>query len=418
MALVAWAIYDDTGAPRTGALGLITLVDYRDRSGNPRVQPTLLDLGGGSYGILPTATDELVGTCYLVDFGVGSNPRRVSGAITNGQPPFSVWHLEDATGALWTGAAPTIQAGNYASASGPLTSPGVVTVASTTYLFSVTPTTADATAGVSFRADSAAGAEPAYVQDVLNLAAVSPSPPPAPTADVTPENPPTPAADEARLISVSGDRDPHIDNGVQEVDVRLALQRGLAQYLRRLSLNALGGRRVRLRRVREEWSEPEENAEYPSAAVTLSGPGTYAPRALTPALNPKQRLPPPDNRYLIIPSEFNSNLAVEVWTTDPEERTALVQMLEAAFNPVPWRSGFVLELPFYFNVRATYVLKELSIPDDADDALRRYRRAIFTLDASAPLVTLFSFPNARPRFDLQAVGTDIDVSVVGSTSAS
>lgn len=213
---------------------------------------------------------------------------------------------------------------------------------------------------------------------------------------------------KTRLITKSSG-DPHIDNGRQETDVRLALTRGLAEYMELLSYDALGGRRVRFKTVHEEWAEPEENAAYPSAAITLQGPGVYEARALQPVLNPKQRLPPPDGRYLVIPAEYSTNLAVEVWATDPEERTALIQMLESAFNPVYWRFGFVLELPHYFNVRATFALKELTIPDDAEDALRRYRRAIFTLTAQAPLVTLYSFPDAKPLFELSSVGSDIDV---------
>lgn len=201
----------------------------------------------------------------------------------------------------------------------------------------------------------------------------------------------------------------HVDNGVQDTDVRLGVQRGLAEYIERLSYDALGGRKVRFAAVHEEWAEPEEGAAYPSAVVLLRGPGIYAPRSFTPVLNPQQRLPPPDGRYLVIPAEFTQDLTVEIWATDPMERTALVQMCETAFNPVYWRYGFVLELPHYFNVRATYTLKDVTIPDSEDDALRRYRRAIFTLTAEAPLVTLFSFPDARPLFELRAVGPDVIV---------
>jgi len=209
---------------------------------------------------------------------------------------------------------------------------------------------------------------------------------------------------------------PHIDNGVQETDIRLALQRGLAEYLEQLSYSCQNGRTVRFAQVTEEWAEPEENAKYPAAAIYTQGPGVYEARALNPALNPKQRLPPPDNRYLIIPSEYTANLVIECFSTDNEERTAIIQMMESALNPSFWRSGFVLELPHYFNIRATYVLKESTIPDDAEDALSRRRRVLFNLTAQGPLVTLFSFPDAKPRHVLESVGPDIDVVVTTSTS--
>lgn len=221
----------------------------------------------------------------------------------------------------------------------------------------------------------------------------------------SPPNPPV----RTRLIRApSGDK--HIDNGNEECDIRLALTRGLAEYLESLPpVNAPGGRSIKLLQVHDEWAEPEETASYPAAACYMEGPGTYLPRALTPALNEKQRLPPPDNRYLIIPTEFQTTVKLELWCTDPEERTAFCRMLEKALNPVYWRSGFVLELPHYFNIRATYILEELSIPDDAEDALRRYRRAIFSLTAQGPLVTLFSFPDMRPTFELRDAGENVDV---------
>lgn len=233
-------------------------------------------------------------------------------------------------------------------------------------------------------------------------------------------NPPAqasyPPGPPGRTRLITAPTTPHIDSGVQETDARLALTRGLAEYLEQLRYAAVGGRVVRFKAVHEEWAEPEENAAYPSAAVYLQGSGAYEPRALTPALNPEQRLPPPDGRYLIIPAEYSVDVAVELWATDPEERTALIQMLEAAFNPVPWRFGFVLELPHYFNVRSTFTLSGMSIPDDGEDAIRRYRRALFTLHAQVPLITLFSFPDAKPMFDLQAVGTDISVVEALATS--
>lgn len=224
------------------------------------------------------------------------------------------------------------------------------------------------------------------------------------TVAVTVPSPPV----RTRLISKpSGDL--HIDSGNQETDIRLALTRGLAEYMSTLSRKVPGGREVAFKAVHDEWAEPEENAVYPSAAVYLTGPGTYQPRALSPAINPNQRLPPPDNRYLVIPVEYQVDAAVELWATDPEERTALIQMLETGFNPVYWRSGFVLELPHYFNIRATFIATELNIPDDAEDAIRRYRRAIFTVQCQGPLVTLFSFPDMRPAFELKAVGENVNV---------
>jgi hypothetical protein len=197
----------------------------------------------------------------------------------------------------------------------------------------------------------------------------------------------------------------------QECDARLALCRGLAEFMSSLSVNAVGGRKVRFKDVHEEWAEPEESASYPSARIGLKGPGTYEARSLTPTLDPAERIPLPDGRYCLVMADFTATLGVEVWANDPEERSALIILLERAFLPNSNKYGFDLQLPYYFNARATYAMQELVVDDDGDLALRRYRIATFMLTARIPLIALFSFPDARPFFDLQAVGTGADVLV-------
>lgn len=161
--MVAWVVYDADGAPKTGASP--TFVDYRDRSSNTRTQPTIIELGGGQYAFLPSDADEAIGVCYLVDNASGNSPRRVSGAVSTSALPFSAWHLEDDSEALWSGAAATV--GSYVSYAGARAAPAVVAVR--TYLFAVTPSAADLLVGVSLRADSPSGAWPLYLQESLVL---------------------------------------------------------------------------------------------------------------------------------------------------------------------------------------------------------------------------------------------------------
>lgn len=203
--------------------------------------------------------------------------------------------------------------------------------------------------------------------------------------------------------------------GVQEVDARLAITRGLAEYLEDLQGDAPGGRRLRFKAVHEEYAEPEEQLQFPSAVVLLVGDGQYQQRGLTPALDPRERLPQPDGRYLVVPADYVQDVSVEVWTDDVVARSQFVCMLERAFHPQAHRSGFVLELPYYFTTRATYLLKSLSIRDSSDESQRRVRVAAFTLQAQIPIITLFTFPDARPSFDLQSVGPGAEVLL--STSA-
>ena len=53
----------------------------------------------------------------------------------------------------------------------------------------------------------------------------------------------------------------------RETDARTALTRGLADYLRDLSITWEAGREVTLLRVLEAWAQPEELSKFPSAAI-------------------------------------------------------------------------------------------------------------------------------------------------------
>lgn len=219
-----------------------------------------------------------------------------------------------------------------------------------------------------------------------------------------------PPRGKTRLVRATGDKQ-GVFTANQETDVRVAITRALAEYLAPMAGDAPGGRHVRFKAVFEEFAEPEERAAYPSIALTLQGQGVYEPRNLAPNLDPKERIPPPDGRYLIVFSDFVQDVSVEVWATSPEDRMAVTSLLERVFNPWPTQYGFSLEMPHYFNARATYSMNALAIDDEATRAGRRVRVATFKLNCRAPLISLFSFPDARPSFDLQTVGDGLDVVV-------
>lgn len=191
-----------------------------------------------------------------------------------------------------------------------------------------------------------------------------------------------------------------------EVDARTALTRGLSEYIEQLSFQSAGGRQLRFKRVLESYSEPEQLVAYPSCVVMTTGAATYEARSFTPSMAFSDRLPAPDGRYLVVSADYVQNITVQLWANDPPERQGLVQMLELALNPVLYRYGFVLELPFYYNQRAVFELLDMSYEDSEEDSMRRYRKASFTLKGTVPLTRLVSAPDAKPLFDLRAVGSD------------
>jgi hypothetical protein len=198
--------------------------------------------------------------------------------------------------------------------------------------------------------------------------------------------------------------------GYRDVDCRTALTRALAEYLMdTVDVDAIGGRNITFKHVFQSWSEPEQEAKYPSAIVYAQSPGVYDASKFSPSATPKLQLAAPDSRYMLTMAEFVLDLAVEIWCTDPKERMEITNACEHAFLALDNMYGIILELPYYYGLRAVYELKSMQYLDSEEEAMRRYRRAIFILTAQVPIVRLASIPTSKTRL-LVKVGTDVVLS--------
>lgn len=148
-----------TGAPLLGMAASLSFPDYR-LAGAPftqRTAPTFVELGLGEYGFTPTAADEAAGVVFLVDATAAAGPRYFSGAISTSAAPFFGAHLETSAGALWAGAAPTVDLwSDFAGAA--RAAPAVLSP--TAYLVVIKPSAADLSVDVAYVITSPAGAEP------------------------------------------------------------------------------------------------------------------------------------------------------------------------------------------------------------------------------------------------------------------
>jgi hypothetical protein len=172
-------VLDAAGAPLTSASP--TWVDYRDRAGAARSPPPVpAHLGNGVWAWAPSAEDEATGTVALVDFGAGALPRRVCWPVhrPDGANQFWAFHVEDAGGALWTGAAPTV--GHYDDSTGAPRTPPAPAAVSGAYLWALTPTAADVAAGIEGRIDGPTGSAQPYWGLSTEAVVVAPAPPAAP----------------------------------------------------------------------------------------------------------------------------------------------------------------------------------------------------------------------------------------------
>jgi hypothetical protein len=183
----------------------------------------------------------------------------------------------------------------------------------------------------------------------------------------------------------------------RETDARTALTRGLAEYLLTLKAVAVGGREVRFNKVFSEWADAESQAEYPSAAVWSQEEGIYDAHSFTPTLDPRYKIGTDiDGPYLLKLAEFTLPIIVDIWAVDRAMRRELMAMCEAAFNPVDFMYGFRLDLPHYFNERATYSMERMRYLDDEENVDRRYRRASIFVQAQVPVAKAVRYMPAKP----------------------
>lgn len=176
----------------------------------------------------------------------------------------------------------------------------------------------------------------------------------------------------------------------RDTDVRTAVTRGLAEYLQQLAITASDGNVYSFKKVDDTWAEPEEDAEYPAACVFSEGEGIYEDSAgFAPTLSPANRVADPaDARYVVTPNGFQVDLIAEVRSDNPVARMWLLAMLEDALDPLDTQSGTVLELPHYFNQRATFKLIGSTYDDDPTAAQQRLRVAKVRVRANCPQTRL------------------------------
>lgn len=211
-----------------------------------------------------------------------------------------------------------------------------------------------------------------------------------------------------RLITDRSVRTVHTAH--RETDSRTAVTRGLAEYLEGLSAIGPAGRDIILKKTLHTWAVPEDPAEYPSVVVYTPSPVMYDASRFSPNPDPNQFVEGYGGKFYVVGyAETLVDVYAELWATDPVEQTTLVAAMEDAFNPVTWRSGLLLDLPHYFNCRASYELTSVQFLDNEAEAMQRKRRAVFVLKAQVPLAKLIRFPDAKPKPRLDEVGPNVIV---------
>ncbi len=190
----------------------------------------------------------------------------------------------------------------------------------------------------------------------------------------------------------------------RESDAANAVTRALAEYLHSLE-STIDGTTVRFKQVFSVWAAPEDIARFPSAVVLKEGEATYGDSTFTPYVPPDE-VEGVERSYLVSPCEIEMVVGVEIWTTEERERARIMAMMEDAIFPVEFMYGFRLELPFYFNARASFEPTGALFEDNPENAKARQRKVTQRFNVKMPVYRLITdIPKAEGRVRLSLTTT-------------
>ena len=178
-------------------------------------------------------------------------------------------------------------------------------------------------------------------------------------------------------------------------DPRAAAAEAVARYLFDQEYRRFGGAvadgTFRLKRVRQEWPEPDETLEYPSASVIDYGDGQVQPSDLVTTVLEDTLDQWGPGTCLVKTGELVAKFQIDFWADDLPTREAMAAQLPRLFAPGLTSSRVLLTTsPRYFSrpVRAT--LLTMRRDDDAGSVYVRERRLMALVQIEIEIVDLRS----------------------------
>src|SRR5262249_52029533 len=105
---------------------------------------------------------------------------------------------------------------------------------------------------------------------------------------------------------------------------------------------------------------------------------------------------------LLLQGEYTESFQVEVWSSHPAERQALLAGLQGALRMSQRSQALTLTLPDYFDRVATFRLDESQNVDDPD-VVRGRRRGQLMVELTVPEVLLVDAVTLRPAVRVRSV---------------
>lgn len=204
------------------------------------------------------------------------------------------------------------------------------------------------------------------------------------------------AATPGRTRLITSPTDLQVYTFDREADTRSALARGLQEYLETASIDWFDGNRFEFREVHRTWAAPEDPALFPAASVVAAVPAEYeddrlgSPQLIT--------LEDGTGRRIKIVAEMMQQFDLWIWGSTDNERAAMTAVVEDMLEPNDWMTGLRLELPFYFNSRATYEKVDIVYDDGEGGTQRRWRKSIMSITGNlSQIVPISPIPDMNPR---------------------
>ncbi len=205
-----------------------------------------------------------------------------------------------------------------------------------------------------------------------------------------------------RAIVAQGDKQYTTAN--RQYSATKSLIVAIGEYLRELQFPISGGNHVKFAAVAIMKAEPETNAKYPSAAVFPESSVEYGQTDAAIQYTYDNSTGQLDGGSLIGVSEVKQSISVHVWTQEEPQRDNILAGLEDAFNPSPDMPGLILEMPHYFNLRASFSLDRVTYEDSPDDNAYRYRKLLLSVTAMGPMARMVELPRFIPRGEVEVSG--------------
>ena len=196
------------------------------------------------------------------------------------------------------------------------------------------------------------------------------------------------------------------------VDPRTVALRILALYVSELTFlrpGDLGGAPIELRipyeDIHVEQPDAEDDTRFPSIVLKDTNGGDYTTIGLTSFIDEKTKDLYGKGTALLVMTEYNETITLEIWATHRSERRSILAGLEAALVPTEQMYGIRFRMPDYYDQTVCFTLNRSTRLDDQYAGQGR-RVARVDIEMRFNIVRPVNVVEIDPALGTEFIGTD------------